>query len=247
MWPLKMVEIETYTACNRRCVYCPNSDHERPPHFMPDMLFDRIIDELATLGFCGRMSYHFYNEPLLDPRLATFVRSSRQRLPSIRIVLYSNGDLMTRARFEELVDAGIDVAWVTNHGSSIRHCDWRDQLSEPLRAKLRYQTNKNPDIFWTNRGGLLPLIANVTEPLSEVCTAPATTLVVNAFGHVVLCYEDYEGREVLGDLNTQSITDVWMAPKTVRIREALMRGDRTCSVPCRSCNNIEMQTFDVID
>ena len=94
MWPLKMVEIETYTACNRRCSYCPNATHERPDAFMSEALFASIIDQLSELQFGGRMSFHFYNEPLLDPRLTDFIRHSRQQLPSIRIVLYSNGDLL---------------------------------------------------------------------------------------------------------------------------------------------------------
>lgn len=245
--PIKMVEIETYTRCNRRCSYCPNHDHARPDVHMPDELYHRILDQLVEIGFRGRLSYHFYNEPLLDPRLPGFVAAARRRLPECRIVLYSNGDFMTKEVFVKLVDSGMDLAWVTNHGRSAKHCAWRHELAPELAERLRYQTNQNPDIFWTNRGGLLPQIASVREPLRAVCTAIATTLVVTAEGNVVLCYEDYEGRETLGNLHRDTIASVWNSERATFLRGRLLEGDRSCCGPCQNCNNVEMQTLDIID
>jgi len=246
-FPIRMVEIETRTRCNRACSYCPNSTHQRPDVELPEPLYRSILAQLRELRFEGRMSFHFYNEPLLDQRLEGFIRIAREQLERLRIVLYSNGDYLTRQRFEALVDAGVDVLWVTNHGRSERHCSWRHDLPERLQQHLRYQTNRNPEIFWTNRGGLLPHVVTIRQPLSVRCTALATTLVVTAEGAVVLCYEDYEGRVSLGSLHSQSIAEVWNSPRAMAIRRRLIVGDRTCTLPCRGCNNIEMQTLEVID
>jgi radical SAM protein with 4Fe4S-binding SPASM domain len=246
-FPIRMVEIETRTKCNRTCVYCPNSTHDRGDVSMPDHLFHSIVDQLQDLGFAGRMSFHFYNEPLLDDRLVDLIGYARRALPAVRIVLYTNGDRLTRQRFTDLVEAGVDIAWVTNHGSSRNHCAWRHDLPAELAGHLRYQTHQNPEIFWTNRGGLLPAVASVPEPLAVPCTAISTTLVVTAEGRVVLCYEDYEGQVTLGDLTRQSIRDVWDGDQARALRRRLATGDRTCAVPCRSCNNTEMQTLEVID
>jgi radical SAM protein with 4Fe4S-binding SPASM domain len=245
--PIRMVEIETYTPCNRKCSYCPNIDHERETVMMPDELYDSIIMQLRELGFCGRMSFHFYNEPLLDPRLPFLVARAKQALPETRVVLYTNGDFLSRAGFEQLVDAGVDVAWVTNHGTNPRHCGWRHDLSPAYAAHLRYQTHENPEISWTNRGGLLPHIANPSRPLSIRCTAPATTLVITAHGTVVLCYEDYEQSVVIGDLRQQTIVDVWDAPGTRELRRRLLTADRSCTRICSRCNNTEMQTLEQMD
>ena len=246
-YPIQMVELETRTVCNRRCSYCPNHDHRRHDVEMPEPLFEEILRQLSDLDFAGRMSFHFYNEPLLDVRLERFVEMARDVLPKVRRVLYSNGDLLTRARFEALVAAGIDVLWVTNHGSSAAHCRWRHDLPEDLRRHLRYQSKDDPSIFWTNRGGLLAHVAQIDAPLRTPCTAIATSLVVDARGHVVLCYEDYEGRVTLGNLHRDTIADVWNSPRARMLRRHLLEGDRTCTAPCRACNNVEMQTLDVID
>lgn len=242
-----MVEIETYTRCNRRCKYCPNFDHQRPDVFMSEELYQNILDQLVDFDFQGRISHHFYNEPLLDSRLCSFIAQARFRIPKCRIVLYSNGDFLTKDMFLQLLEAGIDIAWVTNHGTSKKHCSWRYELSDKQLEKLRYQTNKNPDIFWTNRGGLLPEVATIDQPLTVPCTAIATTLVVTAEGDVVLCYEDYEGQEKLGNLHDKTIADIWNSERAVYIRERLLMGDRNCSAICQKCNNIEMQTLEQID
>ena len=75
------VEIETNTGCNRRCRICPVHDEPRPEGEMGWPLYTRILDELAGLGFKGRLSPVFYNEPLLDPRLADLMRAARERRP----------------------------------------------------------------------------------------------------------------------------------------------------------------------
>lgn len=246
-YPIKIVEIETYTKCNRKCQYCPNRNHIRPDAFMSKRLYQQILEQLVGINFEGRISYHFYNEPLLDSRLLDFIAEARFQIPRCRIVLYSNGDFMTKEIFFKLIDAGIDLAWVTNHGLSKKHCSWRHELPYEDALKLRYHTNKNPDIYWTNRGGLIPEIAQLDNAIKTPCTAIATTLVVTALGDVVLCYEDYNGREKLGNLHQNSIEEIWHSERAVYLRKLLLVGNRTCSELCKQCNNVEMQTLEQFD
>src|SRR5689334_10289174 len=88
----RAVEIEVNSMCNRKCVYCPNVSDKRPPGYMDDRLFNKIIDELGAIDFDGRLSYHFYGEPLLDKRLPGFIERSKQRVPHSHTEIYSNGD-----------------------------------------------------------------------------------------------------------------------------------------------------------
>jgi hypothetical protein len=69
--PLLLVEIETAASGNRRCHHCPVSTHGARTGQMPRELFAKIISDLREMGFRGTMSFHFYNEPLLDDRLET--------------------------------------------------------------------------------------------------------------------------------------------------------------------------------
>jgi sulfatase maturation enzyme AslB (radical SAM superfamily) len=66
-----MVEIEINSRCNRACPYCPNVITPRnASKFIFEHSFTQVFDRLAEAGFIGRLSYHFYGEPLLHPKLA---------------------------------------------------------------------------------------------------------------------------------------------------------------------------------
>src|SRR6266550_3893060 len=89
---LSVVELEVCSRCNRACPYCPVSTHPMPPvpARMSDGVFGRAVDELARVGFAGRISYHLYNEPLLRTDLARLVAIVADRLPDALQVLNTN-------------------------------------------------------------------------------------------------------------------------------------------------------------
>ncbi|MBU1121026.1 radical SAM protein, partial [Candidatus Micrarchaeota archaeon] len=94
------VEIETNTECNRKCVNCPNFLFEREKGLMETNLYKKIINELSETKYNGRLSPHFYNEPLLDKRLLLLMSYTRDKLPEAFICVYTNGDLLDRKLFD---------------------------------------------------------------------------------------------------------------------------------------------------
>ena len=52
----KAVELEINSLCNRTCSYCPNATSKRPKGNMSRDLFEKIIGELASMDFDGRVS-----------------------------------------------------------------------------------------------------------------------------------------------------------------------------------------------
>ena len=86
------IYIETLTACNLRCSYCPNSVYERGliknNQEMETKLFYKIIDELADLNWVGEIQPHSYGEPLLDQRLPSFCSYIIQKLPLAKIAIF---------------------------------------------------------------------------------------------------------------------------------------------------------------
>ncbi len=238
----RIVELETDSRCNRRCPYCPNSLFEREQSRLSEEVVARIFDELALLRFHGRLSFHFYNEPLLDNRIPSFVSQARLLLPDARIVLYTNGDLLNADTACDLVQRGCDQLLVTAHAGSTHDASWLDLLAPAVRWRIFYQSYANPDIVWTNRGGLLPHIERVDEPLCRPCAIPDTALVVAASGNIVLCYEDYAETQVMGSVLDQALSDIWQSEAYSRHRGRLRAGDRTGAGICRRCNNVEMET-----
>lgn len=232
-----MVEIEINSHCNRTCSYCPNSLAPRDaPKLMSEETFEIILGRLKDVGFAGRMSYHFYGEPLLHPKLDNFIRRTTEVLPGVRQVLYSNGDLLTDARYERLLASGVEHFVVTYHDGV---------LPQQPRQHVTMLTSKLLSL--TNRGGLVQAGPEPSGPLP--CYAPSTMLIITITGNVVLCYEDARETAVLGNVIEQPVEEVWWSPRFVSLREALARGDRTRTNICRQCNNrahLEPTTFDYV-
>src|SRR5262245_34621016 len=102
------VEIEVNSRCNRSCSYCPVSlkVNNKIKPFMDREVFERVISQLQALDYDGRVSYHFYGEPLLRKDLEELISYTHLALPKAHLVLFSNGDFLTDARYESLIRSG---------------------------------------------------------------------------------------------------------------------------------------------
>jgi 8-amino-3,8-dideoxy-alpha-D-manno-octulosonate transaminase len=216
------LEVETQSACNRRCGYCPVAAAPRPPHRMPAELFHDILDQAAAMGFHGRFSPHFYGEPLLDERLPALLAEVRRRLPGALVVIYTNGDLLDPDTAQRLLAAGVKrfvVTFEAGESEAFR----RTRRSLPAhRFRLRFHVQRSPRDFPEayNRAGTVRIEATPRT----ACYASASTLVVDAWGRVRLCFNDYAGSLVWGDLATDRLAEVWRRPAYARTRRELLQG-----------------------
>lgn len=71
------------------------------------------------------------------------------------------------------------------------------------------------------------------------CIIPWSTMHITAMGRVALCPHDYDGLANLGDINTESIAEVWRATKLQEVRRLHATGNRNDINFCRGC-----RTFD---
>ncbi|MCG8564110.1 MAG: radical SAM protein [Desulfobacterales bacterium] len=67
------------------------------------------------------------------------------------------------------------------------------------------------------------------------CIVPWSTLHVTTMGRVPLCGQDMDAKADMGDINVQSIAEVWQAPAFQRVRERHAAGRRNEISFCRSC------------
>lgn len=234
-----MVELEISTACNRRCWYCPNSVPQlrRTQQIMQEYVFNRLLSELTRIDFSGRMSYHLYNEPLLHPHLRDIVACVTQKLPRVRQVLYTNGDLLTDALHNELTQLGIASFIVTSHDS------------KPFQERHNQIVLFPSMLNLTNRGGtvLQEQTSALKLPLSAPCHASSSMLIVTFTGDVILCYEDAERSVQLGNISRSSIEEIWFSKRFVSARRALSIGDRNVENVCSKCNNASHPTPETFD
>jgi cyclic pyranopterin phosphate synthase len=232
--PFKMVEVEINTHCNRRCAYCPQGipEYRQRGRFMSVETFRQILLVLKNAEYSGRLSYHFFNEPLLHPKIFEMVALAKELLPEAHQVIFTNGDLLTEEKFLKLRELGVFKVVVTAHSGKI-HPEREGQIN--LTPK---------DLHLTNRGGkVLDKVSNLKAP----CFAPSTMLIVGFNGDVILCYEDADRTTILGNLLETPLEEIWNAPLSVEVRTRLERGDRTVRPVCSGCNNMTHTTPIIYD
>lgn len=232
------VEVETTSCCNRRCRYCPVSYRPRPPHQMEEALFLSILDQLGAMGFRGRFSPHFYGEPLLDRRMPGLVREVRRRVPGAMVVVYTNGDLLDSDTTRELLGAGVGLfiaTWEDEEPPALRQT--RAALG-PVAFRSHFVVRQfSRDVASPyNRGG--KILFPHRELHMKACLAAASKVVVDAWGKVKLCSNDYFGQEDWGDLHTVDLAGLWRRSDYREARRELLRGVFRKRV-CRECVGIE--------
>ena len=95
-----------------------------------------------------------------------------------------------------------------------------------------------------NRGGTV--LFGERELHVKACHAPAGALVIDAWGKLKLCANDYYGREDWGDTTTTRIRDLWALPAYRDTRRALLRGEFEKEI-CRTCVGRVQATHPLAD
>lgn len=115
----RVIQIQTKSGCNARCVFCPNSVvGPRLTHGeMEEELFKKIVDEITQYPPLSRISPYLMNEPLLDRRLGEKIRYIAERKrPETTIKINSNGSLLDEEMGEQLVESGLNRINFSVHG-----------------------------------------------------------------------------------------------------------------------------------
>jgi len=233
-----MIQIETLTACNRRCHYCPNSKFDRGllknSKRLKTELFKKIINELAIpRSWGGDIQPHFYGEPLMDDRMTGLVNYTKKKLPTCSISIFTNGDFLTLNLYKELVNVGVSRFVITKHSA---------QEASNIKKILRFRRlHGNDNIVMqyrkldviSNRGGLV----KVKNPVKlNRCTWVPSTVIIDYDGNVLPCCDDYLGTVKLGNIKNEQLMDIWRKPYYKKLRKDLRRGNFTLDL-CKKCSN----------
>jgi radical SAM protein with 4Fe4S-binding SPASM domain len=120
--PLSLL-IDPSNGCNLACVFCPTGDEQllksagRQARVMHVAVFQSIVEGLSQ--FPDRIKVlHLYKdgEPLVNKHLAEFVRIAKVSNRFERVETTTNGVLLSPARSQELIEAGIDGIRVSIYG-----------------------------------------------------------------------------------------------------------------------------------
>lgn len=229
---LVSTNIETRSVCNRQCEFCFNHPRfdPRPQGAMPVELWQSIINQLAEIGFAGRIGPHFYNEPLLDKRLPELIEYARAKLPWTWIQINSNGDLLTEDLLLKLYHCGVNFFFVTNYDEEDKLILSELQKKYPALIKVV----KNSDMWRTDRGGE---IFHKNKIMNAPCLRPQSQLVVNWEGEVLLCCMDFYAETSFGNLKDDKLFKLWSKGEFSRIKKAVANSRQKGYPICHKCDD----------
>ncbi|MFL0165438.1 SPASM domain-containing protein [Candidatus Clostridium helianthi] len=237
----KLIEIETLNRCNGVCSFCPVNRNVDPRemHYMSEELFHSIINQLESLHYTGRISLFSNNEPLLDDRIVEFHDYARKHLPDATFHLFTNGTLLTLDIFKKLIGY-LDEFAIDNYNQELKIIPQVQKIVEYCTGKIELEKKvtvcmRRPKDILSTRGGNAPNRTEMPTYPEMKCIHPFQQMVVRPTGKVSLCCNDPLGKITLGDLNKQSLLDVWYGEKYQEAREALSKGRKHYGT-CQYCD-----------
>ncbi|MDI9414300.1 MAG: SPASM domain-containing protein [Bacillota bacterium] len=86
----KRIYVEITNVCNQACPFCPGT--ARAPQFISEDDFSLILTKLQ--GHTGHLYFHVLGEPLLHPKIGTFLEKAHDR--GFLVNLVTNGTLINQ-------------------------------------------------------------------------------------------------------------------------------------------------------
>jgi radical SAM protein with 4Fe4S-binding SPASM domain len=237
------IDLNPTELCNRKCVFCPRVDEDEYPNQALHISLDTVNNvkmNLLKIGFEGVIALSGYGEPLLHPKLADVVQilaSSRWR-----IELVTNGDRLTTKVANELIKAGLNYFVVSMYDGPEQQKHFQSVFAganiETNRYVLRdrwYDETLNYGVKLTNRTGNVTIGVQQPISLKKPCYYPSYSLSLDWNGDVLLCVQDWDKKVKFGNINVQSLEEIWFSKYFQRVRQNLIDGNRAVA-PCKNCN-----------
>ena len=133
--------LEVTNRCNLLCETCPRTFEElEPPADMSWELFTSIVDQSPNIA---RAVLHGVGEPMLVKALPRMIRYLKDR--GVYVLFNTNGTLLRPAKFQELIDTGLDELRVSLDAAdaktykAVRGKDFFGRIVRDVRKLTEYQ------------------------------------------------------------------------------------------------------------
>jgi len=129
--------VEPTNVCNFKCVYCPESfaDFEERSgglHRLDLASFERVADQILELGGLKTLNLYMMGEPFVNKSLPDFVRVAKERRVAERVIVTSNGSLLTEDASRRVLEAGLDYLRISIYGGDAESYARKTQSKAPL-------------------------------------------------------------------------------------------------------------------
>ena len=261
--------IEPTNTCNLRCTFCFVTDGmTRDGGFMDFNLFKKIIDDCTDLE---HLCMHNWGEPLLHKDIFRMIEYAKNKGVNY-VVMNTNGTLLTDKMINRIVNSKLDIIRFSIDGSAETFKRVRGVELENIEKNIKklkiIKEKKRPELkmgvvftveedtegdaeeyinHWekiVDHVRLQPKL--ITSPRTEVCPEPFGKdygkLVVLWDGRVIPCCVDYNANLMIGNIQNDTIPNLWKSEKLNILREQHLKGEFPDT--CANCNDCESNKAD---
>ena len=152
---LTKVYIEPTVACNLDCITCFRNAWDQPIGRMTEETFASILEGLKELDPIPSVYFGGIGEPLFHPKTIDWI--AEVKALGVKVELITNGTTLTERKSREIIDAGLDVLWVSVDGASEEtYSDVRmgSEFPNIVRNLKRFAKMRKPNHFPTPEIGI---------------------------------------------------------------------------------------------
>lgn len=260
------VSIETFALCNARCTFCPYPTLDRKGEKMPDELLYRLLDEMISWDREVYLSPFKLSEPLLDKRVIPLCqRANESENIAIRLFTNGStltpeniekiANLKRISNLWVSLNSHIPEEYEKLMGlkfeQTAKKLDYLHSIDFPhpvMLSTVGYPNEEFRFYCWERWPKFESMAIKKDAWLgftdAQVTTVPDTAcsrwfeLSVMANGKVAHCcmHDGQDEKYNIGDLNFNTLYDVYNSPRWKERREALVsRKTLDDSSPCSRC------------
>lgn len=116
---LNKIYIETTNHCNIDCKTCMRNNWDVELGMMAPETFQHLLDSLREVGRPLEITFMGIGEPLAHPHTIEMIAQVKSLGHTVEMV--TNGTLLNEKRAKGLIDAGLDILWVSIDGATPEH------------------------------------------------------------------------------------------------------------------------------
>lgn len=148
-----MIQLESSTACDARCTFCPHSKMQRKRGTMKDDLFERILSEAGEMGIQEVLLF-LNGEPLIFPRLPQWLQCLRDTERTTTI--FTNANALTEDKAKMLLSFSDVIGTIVFSLGGMDAETYQKVMGIPY-----YVVRRNVERFYLLNDGIIPMKAHI--------------------------------------------------------------------------------------
>lgn len=254
---IKLVELELFSYCNRKCEWCPNSliTRNRDNQILSEDIFRKLIDELSMASYSQTITFSRYNEPMSHLELIMpKIKYIKSKLPNVKLISNTNGDYLTE---ENLINFAIDELTIMDYDiiglkKGIKKLESLNIKIDIIEYPYIYGHYNNTQILYyidwplsakiVNRGGELKQYSK--DIRINKCYQPSIFVGINYDGTISPCAEIRNDTLIgknftLGNLQTNTLYEILNNNKAILFRNECQKALFKKDSPCYMCGHMK--------